>query len=76
MKNAQQNSNLEALRAQMSENVLTTENAIDVKGGVGGYTSGVKSRYKPRTTSGGFNVGNGTGINGKPTTGYAVEGLL
>jgi hypothetical protein len=75
MKNTQQNINLQALRAEMSENVLTTENGIDIKGGVGGYTSGVRSRYKPRTT-GGITVSGGTSVIGTNRIGNAVEGFL
>jgi hypothetical protein len=73
MKTAQQNLSLTTLRTQLSENVLTTESANHVKGGV---SIGVKSRYKPRQTSGGIRFSGNVGNIGSNSTGYAVEGLL
>jgi hypothetical protein len=74
MKTTQQNLSLTTLRAQMSENLLTTENACNVKGGV---SIGVKSRYKPRQTNGTIRLSGSVGsIGGVNANGSAVEGFL
>lgn len=72
MKNTQQNVNLEALRLQMEENLLTVEAADSIKGGL----SGLRSRYKPRQTSSTTGLSSSLGSIGVNRNGYAVEGLL
>jgi hypothetical protein len=72
MKTTQQNLSLTTLRAQMSQNVLTTENAMQIKGGV----SGLRARYKPRQTSGTIRLNGNVSSIGNNFNGYAVEGFL
>jgi hypothetical protein len=71
MKATQQNVSLDSLRIEMNENVLTAESTNSIKGGV----SGLRARYKPRQSNGGF-FNPGVIIPRLNGTGNAVEGLL